>query len=93
MLNISKIYHPKNEHLNANVKNCQYMSPKFIFLYISMAQEGSQNIQNNKMRSLTYVMTQLRLLEIIFSQKKKRERERERFCEVHMSNETSINYQ
>jgi len=39
------------------------------------------------MRSLTYVRSQLHLLEIILSLKKGR------FCKVHMSNETSIKYQ
>jgi len=32
-LNITKLHHPKNEHLNANVKNCQYVFPKFFSLY------------------------------------------------------------
>ena len=48
MFNISKIYHSKNEHLNANVKTCQYMSYKFILLYRCMPHEGSQNIQKIK---------------------------------------------
>jgi len=48
MHNISKMYHPKNEHINTNVKTFQYTSPKLIFLYRSMANEGSQNIQTIK---------------------------------------------
>jgi len=31
MHNIRKMYHPKNEHLNANVKTFQYMSSKISF--------------------------------------------------------------
>jgi len=43
------MYHPKNEHLNANVITFQYMFPKnFFFLYRSMAHEGSQYIQTIK---------------------------------------------
>jgi hypothetical protein len=48
MHNISKMYHLKNEHLYTNVKTCQYMSPKFLFLYRRMATEGAQNIQTIK---------------------------------------------
>jgi len=40
-----------------------------------MVHEGSQNIQNNKMRALNYVTTQLSLVEIIFSLSKKRDRD------------------
>jgi len=65
--NISKLHHPKNEHLNANVKNCQYVFPNFFSFYWSTAQDDSQN----KMRSPTYIMTQTRLLKMIFSLPKK----------------------
>jgi len=42
------MYHAKNEHLKANVKTCQYISPKFLPLYRSMPHDGSQNIQKIK---------------------------------------------
>jgi hypothetical protein len=48
MNNVSKKNYSKNEHLYTNVKTCQYISPKFLFLYRSMATEGAQNIQTIK---------------------------------------------
>ena len=50
MCNISKMYHPKNDHLHANVKNCLYIFPIFFsfFFYWIMAHEGSQNIHKIK---------------------------------------------
>ena len=79
MHNISKMYHPKNEHLNATIKTFQYMSAKFIFLYRSMVHEGSQNMQTIK-----YAM---------YGGYNFLKRNRRGFCKVNMTNGTCTNYQ